>query len=82
MTSVVNVLDEGFAVQMLRRIGETDALSDTRFDFFIDTPRVVSGLRLPKVEKRMKSEADFLLKVDVCVIVVETVELFAMIEIK
>ena len=82
MASVANALDEGFSVQKLRLVGETDALPDMSFDFSLDTSLVVSGLKLPKAEKGMERDADFLLKANVCVMVVDMVEKFTAIVVK
>lgn len=82
MTSVVNALDEGFSVQKLRLVGETDALPDMSFDFSLDTSLVVGALKLPKAEKGMERDADFLLKANVCVMVVDMVEKFTAIVVK
>ena len=76
MTSVVNALDEGFSVQKLRLVGEVDVLPDARFDFSLDTSLVVRGLKLPKAEKGMEKDADFLLKANACVMAVNMVEKF------
>ena len=74
MASVVNALDEGFSVQKLRLVGEADALPDMIFDFSLDTSLVVSGFKLPKVEKCIERDVYFLLKADTCVMVVDIVK--------
>ena len=74
MASVVNALDEGFSVQKLRLVGKADTLPDMMFDFSLDTSFVLSDLKLPKAEKGMKRDADFLLKTESCAMVVYIVE--------
>lgn len=74
LSTLVAALDEGYAVQKLRLVGSADALAEFELDFSLDSSLVVSGLKLPKGEKGMEKEADFLLKADAVSVVADLVE--------